>query len=87
MNKREMIEELYASTEDVLFADGLDEAIIGFAENEWKVVYSKQKCVDYLHEVEGMDLEDAIEFLDYNTFSAYVGSNTPIWVDDLDYSI
>ena len=28
-------------------------------------------------------LDDAIEYLEYNTFNAYVGEKTPIWVDDI----
>lgn len=81
MSKRERIIELYADTEDVLFADGLDDAIIGFAENDWKVVYSKSKCLD-IRISEGMNEEEALEDLEYNTFNAYVGELTPVWVDD-----
>jgi hypothetical protein len=31
---------------------------------------------------EGMTLEDAIDYLEYNTFNAYVGEYTPIWIED-----
>jgi len=34
MTKREIITEFYALTDDVLFADGFDDAIIGFNEEE-----------------------------------------------------
>jgi len=32
-----------------------------------------------------MDEEEAIEYLEYNTFSAHIGEKTPIWVDDYKY--
>ena len=78
---RETIIEKYAHTEDVLFADGFDEAIMGFEPNLCKVVYSRNKCVEIL--CQDMSEEDAIDYLEYNTFNAYVGEKTPIWVDDL----
>lgn len=78
---RKLIIEKYADTEDVLFADGFDEAIIGFEPNEYRVVYSRNKCVEIL--CQEMSEEDALDYLEYNTFNAYVGEKTPIWVDDL----
>lgn len=89
MTKKELITEYYAPNDDVLFADGFDDAIIGFHENNWVVVYSRQKCVDILAsqfaEEEGVNNpeEVALEYLEYNTFSAYVGEKTPLFIDDL----
>ena len=80
MDIREYIEE-YASDQDVWFADGFDEAILGIDPLSGKVVYSRRKCIEALIE-EGMDFEDAIDFLELNTFNTYIG-NTPIFVDDL----
>jgi len=79
---REKIIEHYADSEDVLFADGLDDAIIGFDSNLWKVVYSRNLCVNILVGRDGIDEEEAIEFLEYNTFNAYFGEKTPVWVED-----
>ncbi len=81
MDIREYIEE-YASDQDVWFADGFDEAILGIDPLSGKVVYSRRKCIEALIE-EGMDFEDAIDFLEFNTFNAYIGENTPIFIDDL----
>jgi len=78
---KEIIIERYAQEDEVLFADGLDDAIIGFEPNLWKVVYSKQKCIEVMSR--DMSWEEAIEFLDYNTFNSYVGEKTPLWVDDI----
>ena len=78
---KEIIIERYAQDEEVLFADGLDEAIIGFEPNLWKVVYSREKCIDIM--CRDMNEEDAIEYLEYNTFNAYLGEKTPLWVDGI----
>ena len=59
---KEAIIELYSFTEDVLFADGFDEAIIGFEPNLWKVVYSRSKCIEVMSK--DMSEEDAIEYLE-----------------------
>ena len=71
--------------EHTLFADGFDDAILGFS-HEWtetpKVVYSKLKMIEVCEE-EGMSVEEAIEYLEYNVWGAYVGDGTPIYADDL----
>ena len=66
--------------ESFLFADELDEAVIGVYNN--KVVYSMRKCIDIMSDIMESE-QDAIEYLEYNTFNAYVGDQTPIFVDDL----
>ena len=85
--KNQMRDKILEAYDEVLFADGFDDAIIGFEPNMWKVVYSRRKCVDILVQNEGMSYEDAIDYLEYNTFNAYVGENTPLWVDDLDLDV
>lgn len=70
--------------DQTLFADGFNDAIIGLSE-EWmaipRIVYSKVKMVDILIE-EGMSHEEAVEYLEYNVWGAYVGEGTPVWVND-----
>ena len=63
-----------------LKADGFDAAIIGVDMASEKIVYDKQKMLDILI-AQGMDDDDAIEHLEYNVWCAYVGENTPIYVD------
>jgi hypothetical protein len=48
-----------------------------------RVVYSKQKMIDCLVN-DGMDLDEAMEYLEFNTWCAYVGDKTPIYVDEID---
>jgi hypothetical protein len=68
--------------EDILKADGFDEAIIGIETNEMRLIYSVSKCIQIL--CRDMNEEDAVEFFDFNVRGSYVGDKTPIWcVDDL----
>jgi|TARA_Y100000389_G_C17143825_1_gene356275 hypothetical protein len=68
--------------EEFLKADGFDKAIIGFELATMRLIYSKLKCVEVLMLDDEMDYEEAMEYLEYNTFNAYVGEKTPIWCDD-----
>ena len=84
---RDKIIELYGdhTDEGLLFADGLDDAIVGICPNTLRVVYSRTKVIDIFIKDDEMDKFDAIEYAEYNTFSAYVGEQTPIFIDDFDY--
>ena len=64
-----------------LLADGFEDAIIGIdTSNEvFRVIYDKQKMATILQERDGMSIEDAWEYLEYNVFGAYVGEGTPIY--------
>tara|TARA_R110000796_G_scaffold48633_4_gene116553 strand:- start:3937 stop:4200 length:264 start_codon:yes stop_codon:yes gene_type:complete len=83
MSLKNQIIEFYSDREDdsPLFADGLDEAIIGICPTSLRVVYSRNKCIDVLKK-KGDSWEDAVDYLEFNTFNAYVGVHTPIWVED-----
>ena len=60
--------------------NGYDKAILGLTDNG-QLVYSKEIMVELLRE-EDKDLseEDAWEFLEFNCFCAYVGEQTPIYI-------
>ena len=75
------IEENYPD-ETVLLADGLEEAFVGIAYqfNNAIAIYNKNKCID-IFVSSGMSYEEAIEYFDYNVQSAYVGENTPAFLD------
>lgn len=71
--------------------DGYDSAIIGITDNG-QLVYSKSRMVDLLVEMSMVDsegneipdpmtTEDAWEFLEFNCFDAYVGEQTPIFIE------
>jgi hypothetical protein len=82
---RDKIIEAYGdhTDEGILFADGLDDAIIGICPVSLRVVYSRTAVIEVL--MEDMSEDEAIDYAEYNTFNAYVGEQTPIWVDDLIY--
>ena len=85
MTKLEQIIEWYPD-EKLLKADGFDDAIIGVTydktNGEFRLVYSISKCIKILMDRDKMTYKIALEFFDYNVQDAYVGEQTPIWVDD-----
>ena len=68
--------------EEILKADGFDEAVIGIDSGSMRLIYSVKLCIEILVE-EGMDTIDAVEHFDYNVRGSYVGEKTPIWCDDM----
>ena len=68
---------------DLLFADNFDNAIIGVSmgiSSGTKVVYDAEEMARTLVVSEGITEQEAWEYLEFNTFNAYVGDNTPIFV-------
>ena len=75
MTKRELIAEL---NPEAIVWDGFDDAIIGYDMREWRAIYDQAKMTDILMERDGMTYGDAIDYLGFNVFCAYVGEYTPI---------
>ena len=71
------ISEISKIDGDFLIADGYDEAIVGYT-NDGRVVYDSEICINILCET-GISYEESLEFLEFNTFGAYVGEKTPIF--------
>ena len=69
--------------DDLLFADGYDNAIIGVCggHDSGRVAYSISKMIEICAREMAIDQDEAVEWLEYNTFSAYVGEHTPIYVE------
>jgi len=65
-----------------LFADGFDDALIGVGMQFSRevAVYDYDKCLDILIQRDGMDIEGAIDYMEYNVVGAYVGNSTPVFV-------
>ena len=72
----------YYQDEEILKADGFDDAVIGIENGTMRLIYSVRMCIEILV-LEGMDMVDAIEHFDYNVKGSYVGEKTPIWCDDM----
>ena len=61
--------------------DGYDQAIVGITDNG-QLVYSKERMVELMIETDSeINEEEAWEWLDYNCFGAYVGEQTPIFIN------
>lgn len=71
------------NTDKTLFADGFDDAIIGlnYKGGYHRVVYDGKKMVKQLEDEQGWTEEEAMEWLQFNTFNAYYGKGTPLYVD------
>lgn len=71
-----------------LIAEGFDTAIIGIENNGSvpRVVYSIPKIVKILmSNPHDMGYLDAVEYVQYNLISAYMGEGTPLYVDTMPY--
>ena len=73
--------------EEFLTADGFDSAIVGVEPNSMRLVYDRDKMIGILMTDEEMEEIDAIEYLEYNTWNAYVGEKTPIFIEIYNYII
>lgn len=68
---------------EALFADGLDDALIGVGYRCGQValaVYDVEKAAQVLVKRDGLSYGEAMEFLEFNTIGAWVGEHTPIWM-------
>jgi hypothetical protein len=85
-NKRKFIIEQAELREfEVALVDGFDEAIIGLVSfrpsDDPVVAYSIKRIIAQLM-AEGCDRDDAYEYFSFNIEGAYVGSVTPVFVED-----
>jgi len=86
ITREELTGYLEEIDEDILLMDGFDEACIGHSQriNEPVLaVYSYDKMVEVLMTRDGMDDEEAMEFIEYNCVGAWIGERTPIIVRSL----
>ena len=82
---KELLENIadYYQEEEILKADGFDEAVIGIEESSMRLIYSVGKCIEILMIRDEMSLEDALDYFRYNVSGSYVGKKTPIWSEDM----
>jgi len=80
MIDKEQLMEILAD-EECLTADGFEDALVGCTYGANVVaVYDINKMIEILVE-EGIEYDDAVEFLDYNVVGAYVGEKTPQYIN------
>lgn len=55
-----------------------DDALIGIS-NDGRLVYSIEKMIEIYSKEYNTTPDEAIDWLEYNTFNTFVGEMTPIW--------
>lgn len=83
MNRDDIEEYLLSRDENLLLADGFDDALLGFSQriNEpLTAVYSYKMIIDILIERDGMSYDEAVEYADFNILGSWMGPQTPIFV-------
>ena len=81
-NPRQALQDMLGDETQLLFADGHDDAIVGFAERNSVilVVYDVRKILRLLRVRDGMSRDEAQEFFDFNIAGSWVGEQTPVWL-------
>lgn len=73
--------------DSILLADGFDEAFLGIATRCGQppvAVYDAEHCIQILMDRDGMDYEEALEFFSFNVTGAWVGPQTPMFVEKVE---
>ena len=81
MNKKELHNILSYLDEEIMLMDGFEEAFIGISRRCSRpslATYSFKKMIEVLEQRDGMDQEEAIEFIEYNCAGAWMGELTPV---------
>ena len=81
--KKDHKEHIADINSEALFADGFDDAIIGYDAVGFRVVYDYDKCSDILIKRDGMTKHEAHEFMEFNVVGAFVGDFTPLFVNQI----
>lgn len=78
MNNLKKIAEEYGLEGAIVFTDPeFDEAVIGFDVVQSRFIYDYDRMVEILAEHDGISLEDAIDFIEYNTIRACAYMENP----------
>ena len=83
MTREELIE--LAGDDELLFADGFDEAILGIGARCGQpqlVVYSHARCIDILLKRGVTTVDEAEEYFEFNVAGAWMGDRTPLFLYD-----
>jgi len=68
--------------DELVLAEGFDNAIIGIQEDTGIVFYSREKVIQILINELELEMIDAIDYAEFNVFNTYVGEKTPIFLHD-----
>ena len=85
---RKKLDETPSDQPKTLKADGFDDCVIGIGSridnNVPIMVYDYDKCAKLLAERDGMTLDEAYEFMDFNVVGAWHGEGTPMFIHRVD---
>jgi hypothetical protein len=81
MNGKERIEKW--SEEEILTADGFEDAIVGLARRSGlvTVAYDVNKMLQIMVDG-GLTPDEAREYFEFNVVDAWMGDNTPVYIED-----
>lgn len=82
MNLRDWCLDQIDYDEELMFADGFDDAILGvtYQNGHSVVLYDRERCIDILMTKGAADREEAEEFFDFNVAGTYIGPRTPLFI-------
>jgi len=72
--------------ENFLRTDGFDDCIIGVSHRYGEpllLAYDKEKVIKKLMKRDNMTREDALEFYTFNIIGAWVGKQTPVFIEKI----
>lgn len=78
--RRDLLNELGLEESIVFENPHYDSAIIGYDANDNRIIYDFEKMAEHLMKVDGMEYDEAVEFIEYNTIRSipYASGNAPI---------
>lgn len=77
-------EYLEVAAPGAMMMDGFDDCIVGVGYrcgSEPVVAYDMDMIISKMMDRDGMSYEDAVEFFEFNQLGAYVGKQTPIFLN------
>ena len=83
------LSEFKDEAEGAVIAEGFDAAILGYAYTPGigeRLIYDAQSCIAILVE-QGMDQDAAIEYFEFNMEGAFVGEQTPLFLNVFDEEV
>ena len=85
--RRDLLNELGLEESIVFENPDYDSAIIGYDANDNRIIYDFEKMAEHLMEVDGMEYDEAVEFIEYNTIRSipYAGGNAPIILNRIEF--
>jgi len=85
MTKDQIESSLEDIEDEIMLADGFEDAYLGIGRQFTRVpfaIYDRNKCIEILMK-DGMSDEEAEEYFQYNVEGAWVGDNTPVFIEPL----